>query len=285
MQQPLEDGERYCFDLVRGGDKDRFLAALFVPDEKRRLILALYAFNIEIARIREAVREPMLGDIRLQWWADAVAAAYQGQAPEHPVLLELGPAIADRTIPEQALANLIEARRFDIYDDPMPTLNDLEGYLGETSSALIQMAALILAGRQAEACSDAAGLAGVAFGLSGLLRSLPLHRSRGQCFIPEDVLAVHGLTPAHILSGRWDDPVQRTIGDLVQHARERLKEARALLGTIPSAALPAFLPVSLTDLALDAATRSGSNPLKQPIEISQLRRQWTLWRAARRGRF
>ncbi|WP_137391418.1 phytoene/squalene synthase family protein [Rhodoligotrophos defluvii] len=285
MSAPAADGAGYCFDLVREADKDRFLAALFAPDDKRRLLLALYAFNVEVSRIREVVREPMLGEIRLQWWADAVSRAYGGQGPEHPVMAELMPAIGERIIPEMALANLVEARRFDLYDDPMPSLNDLEGYLGETSSALIQMAALILAGRQAQVCAEAAGLAGVAYGMSGLLRLLPMHRARGQCFLPEDVLARHGLKPAHVLSGRWDEPMRAALSDMVSLGRQRLEEARALSGTIPAAALPAFLPASLTGLALDAVTRRGRNPLKQVTELSQLRRQWSLWRAARRGRF
>ncbi|MGI9372926.1 MAG: phytoene/squalene synthase family protein, partial [Hyphomicrobiales bacterium] len=126
--------EIYCADLVKQFDPDRYLATLYAPDEKRSALFALYAFSLEIARIRESVSEPMLGEIRLQWWRDTLGAIYSGQSQEHPVAEALSDAIKSGDVPQQALQNLIEARVFDLYDDPMPNVNDLEGYLGETSS-------------------------------------------------------------------------------------------------------------------------------------------------------
>jgi len=284
MTSAEASAERYCFDLVREADKDRFLSALFVPDDRRRGVMALYAFNVEIARIRDMISDPMLGEIRLQWWADSIEAAFAGDFPEHPVFDELKPLISERVLHKSGLANLIEARRFDLYDDPMPTLNDLEGYLGETSSALMQMAGLAIAGRQAESAAEASGLAGVAFGIAGLLRSVPLHRSRGQCYLPEDVLAHHEVGVAHVLSGRWGEGMRDVFRELAEHARKRLEEARALVGSIPAEAMPAFLPATLAPLGLDAVAKVD-NPLKDGVAPSQLRRQWLLWRAARRGRF
>ncbi|MGQ0485140.1 MAG: phytoene/squalene synthase family protein [Hyphomicrobiales bacterium] len=253
----------YCQDLVRAADKDRFLAALFAPVEKRPLLMALYAFNLEIARVRQAVSEPQLGEIRLQWWLDTLDAIYAGGSAEHPVAEALARAVAAGGLPREALRNLVLAHRFDLYDDPMPSFADLEGYLGETSSALIQMAALILAGPGAQAAAEAAGLAGVAHGLAGLLRARPIHRARGQAYLP----------PGMDLTGA------------IQHARRRLAEARALRERIPVAALPAFLPASLTDLYLDRLERPGENALTRVAEVSQFRRQLRLWWMARHNAF
>ena len=99
----------------------------------------------------------------------------------HPVIEALAPAVERGDLPKSSLLNMIEARRFDLYDDPMPALNDLEGYLGDTAAAVIQMSALVLDREKAQACAEAAGLAGVAMGIDGLLRLMPLHRARGQC--------------------------------------------------------------------------------------------------------
>src|SRR5215469_12593939 len=71
--------------LVRQHDHDRFQTALFAPAARREALFALYAFNYEIARVRESVREPALGEIRLEWWRQAVDAAYLGKPPRHPV--------------------------------------------------------------------------------------------------------------------------------------------------------------------------------------------------------
>lgn len=248
----------YCQDLVRAGDKDRFLANLFAPDTKRPHLMALHAFDLEIARVRQAVSEPRLGEIRLQWWLDTLDAIYAGETAAHPVAEALARAIAAGSLPKEALRNLILARRFDLYDDPMPSLAALEGYLGETSSAPIQMAALILAGPQAQAAAEAAGLAGVAYGLTGLLRA-----ARGRNYLPPDM----------------------DMADAIRHARRRLAEARELAARIPSAALPAFLPVSLTDLYLDRLDRLGEKTLTAVADVSQFRRQWRLWWMARRNAF
>jgi phytoene synthase len=280
-----EAARAYCQDLVRQADKDRFLAALFAPDAARPRLLALYAFNIEIARVRESVSEPALGEIRLRWWHDTIAAIYRGETPDHPVGQELAEAIAAADLPMSPFINLIESRRFDLYDDPMPSLVDLEGYLGETSSALIQLAALILAGRAATASAEAAGLAGVAFGIVGLLRALPVHRSRGQSYLPIDMLERHGVAPADVLAARDVGAFVPVLLELCSLAEARLAEARRLIPTIPKEALTAFLTASLTDLYLAKLRSLGPRMLTTPAEVSQLRRQWRLYLSASRNKF
>lgn len=281
-----EDEDAHCLDLVRNADKDRFLAALFAPDAARPHLLALYAFNLEIARVRETVSEPQLGEIRHRWWIDTIEAIFRGEVPDHPVARGLAHSIAAGNLPKAPFVNLIESRQFDLYDDPMPTQGDLEGYLGETSSSLIQMAAIILAGREAEAAAPLAGLAGVAFGIAGLLRALPIHRARGQCYIPKDILARHDLSPADFISATdADERTGKALTDMRNLARLRLAEARAGLGVVPASAMPAFLHVSLTELYLDRLDRLGSKALSAPVEVAQLRRQWRLYLCAKRNKF
>ena len=271
-----EDAEAYCRELVREADRDRYLASLFAPDATRPHVQAIYAFNIELARARERTSEPGLGEIRLQWWHDAVEETYRGTTPGHPVLEALARAVEHGRLPLEAFRNMLEARRFDLYDDAMPDLVSLEGYLGETSSALIQLSALVLAGSDALPAAEAAGYGGVAFGISGILRALPLHRSRGQCYVPADLLERHDRTPAHVLAGRFDAAMDLVVGELRDRAAACLMEARTRASSVPPAALPAFLPVSLTDLYLAKLARAGFDPLHNVAEVSQLRRQWRL---------
>jgi phytoene synthase len=282
-----EEGEaaRHCEEMVRAADKDHFLSSLFAPATGRRRLFALYAFNIELARLRERVSEPRLGEIRLQWWLEALDGVYGGAAPAHPVVDELARTIEHADLPKFAFVHMIEARRFDLYDDPMPSLADLEGYLGETACALIRLSSLALAGEDALPAATAAGYAGVAQGLTGLLRLLPLHRARSQCYLPADMLERRDLTPAHVLSGRFDAGLEVVIAELAHHVRRRLDEARARQADVPAAALPAFLPVSLVDLYLKKIVHRGFNPLKRVAEVSQLARQWRLWRMARAETF
>src|SRR3990170_2028933 len=120
-----DDGEsmqanfEHCAALVREADRDRFLATLFAPTEHRDALFALYAFNAEIARVRELAREPMPGEIRLQWWRDTLLGATAGDAAAHPVAAALREAVVRYRLPPAMLGDLIDARGFDLYDDPM----------------------------------------------------------------------------------------------------------------------------------------------------------------------
>lgn len=273
--------DAHCAALVKAGDKDRWLAALFAPEETRRHLLALYAFNLEIARVRETVSDPKIGEIRLQWWRDALDGIYGDDTPDHPVARALVGAIAAGDLPKHSLVNMIEARRFDLYDDPMPDLNTLEGYLGETSSMLIQLGARIVAGDDALGAAETAGLAGVAYGLTGLMRALPLHRSRGQCYVPRGLLAARDLEPAHLIAGRDETAIGLVLKELRHHARKRLAEAREKAWLVPKTALPAFLPASLTDLYLKRLDGLGAKAIDTVAEVPQWRRQWRLYWQAR----
>src|ERR1700728_2956622 len=115
----MQDAFAHCEALVRAADKDRFLATLFAPAEHRAALHALYALNLEIARVREIVREPLAGEIRLQWWSDALAGIGAGDVGSNPVAAALLATIARYRLPKELLTGLIEARRFDLYDDPI----------------------------------------------------------------------------------------------------------------------------------------------------------------------
>src|SRR5271163_1024383 len=149
----MQDAFAYCAELVRAADRDRFLAALFAPLEHRQALHALYAFNIEVARVREAAREPMPGEIRLQWWRDVIGGERGGEAQAHPVAAALLATIERYRLAASRLTALIEARRFDLYDEPMATIADLEACASNTSSALFYVAGQIL-GVDAEAAAE-----------------------------------------------------------------------------------------------------------------------------------
>lgn len=270
-----------CEGIVRDADRDRFLAGLFAPAEKRRHIHALYAFSHEIARVRDRVSEPMPGEIRLQWWHDALAGEARGDAMAHPVAAALIDTMQRFRLPLQAFVDLIEARVFDLYNDPMPSIADLEGYCGETSSALIRLAGLVLADGKNAGGADAAGHAGVAYAVTGLLRAFAFHAARGQIYVPKDVLDRHGLTSGQILAGEDLPGLRAALAEMRALARSHLRRVEELGATIPPVVRPAFLPLALAPLYLARMERSDYAPFRTGVEVPQWRRQWRLWRAAR----
>ncbi len=278
----LAEAQRHCEALVRQGDPDRYFATLFAPADKRPHLYALYAFNLEIARVREVVSEPMPGEIRLQWWRDALQGEVRGNVRGHPVAASLDAAIVAFRLPRQALVDLIDARTFDLYDDPMPTLAALEGYCGETSSALIRLASLILAQGRDPGAADAAGHGGVAYAIAGLLRAFPWHARRGQVFLPMQVLERHGVSREDIALGRGGPGIDAALSEMRAIARDHLRRARSLAPTVAPEITPAFLPTALVEPYLARMERPDYDPFRTAVDLPQWRRQWTLWRAARR---
>jgi phytoene synthase len=278
----MSDPFPHCEALVREADKDRFLATLFAPAKYRRPLFALYAFNIEVARVREQAREPMPGEIRLQWWRDVFAGSGRGEVRANPVAAALLDTVVRYRLPPRAFTDLIDARTFDLYDDPMGSLDEFDGYAAKTSSAIMSIAARVLNDGNDPRIDELAGHAGIAYAIAGLLAAFPQHAARRQLFVPLDVLQRHGVEAETIFAGKTIPELRAALADMRAQARRHLAEAKSLIAAAPAAIAPALLPVALVRPALDRMDRRGYAPFK-PAALPQWRRQWILWRAARSG--
>jgi phytoene synthase len=274
----MEAAYRHCEDLVRRNDKDRYLATLFAPAELRGPLFALYAFNIEIAGVRGRAREPMPGEIRLQWWRDVLSGERAGEAAANPVAAALTATIARSALPRGPLLALLEARGFDLYDDPMPSLAALQAYGAKTAGTLFAQAASICGGD----AEDAAEQAGLAWSMTETLRAFALHASRRQLYLPAELLERHGARTRDIFAGQTTPELRAALAELRALARAHLAACEALLVHLPVALAPAFLPVALVPGYLAAMESSGYDPFKSIVDVPQWRRQWVLWRSARR---
>lgn len=270
-------------DLVRAGDRERYLCVLFAPEDKRPALAALHAFDLETKRISDLVSEPMPGEIRLQWWREVVSGERDGEARQHPVGAALLEAIERFRLSRTALVNLTEARIFDLYNDPMPDRAALEGYLGETVSSIFQLSAQILAGGDDPQSADVAGHGGVAYGISGLLKNLPVDRRQGRVFIPADILAAAGTDPEGFLSGEDRAGIERAIGILVDLGRDHLAKAEMRSAALDKRLRPAFLPLSLCEPVFRKAQRARARAWERPPVLAPLTTLLRLFSSSIRG--
>jgi len=271
----MPDAFSYCAELVRKADRDRFIGSLFAPPQHRNALYALYAFNTEVARVRDLAREAMPGEIRLQWWHEVLGGERGGEARASPVAAAVLDTAERYRLPIDEMLDLIEARRFDLHNEPMLTIAQLENYAVKTSSAVIKMAAQIL-GTDASA---AARPAGVVSAITSLLAALPNHTARGQLFLPLQLLERHGLTPRDVLARVRSASLNAAVAELRNRACDQLDAAVAMLDALPREALPAFLHLAPMRQWLDRLERSD---VFTGATLSPLRRQWLIWRAARR---
>lgn len=271
-------------EFLRDQDRDRWLSTLFAPAPARTALQSLYAFNAEIARVRELVSDPLPGEMRYQWWRDVLAGHGRGEVASHPVAAALLETIARYRLPLSAFDHLIEARTFDLYDDPMPSVGDLEGYCGETSSSLIRLATMVLADGRDPGGADAAGHAGVAYAVTGLLRALPWHASQGLVMLPSDRMAAHGVERDDVLRGRDTPSLRALLAEMRDLARQHLAQTRARIGEVSPAVAPAFLPVSLVEPYLGRMERSDYHPFHTAIDLPGWRKVGRLWLAGWKAR-
>jgi phytoene synthase len=271
----MQDAFAYCADLVRATDRDRFIASLFAPADRRDALYALYAFAVEIARVREAAHTALPGEIRLQWWTETINRERDGEANANPVAAALLATMERNHLRRDVLLDLIEARRFDLYEDTMRTLDDLETYLRRTSLPLISLAASILAGAEFEAVATPAGIAS---GLTQILRAFPIHVARRQLYLPTEMLEQHQVHVHDVFAGRSSPGLVAVFAALRDMARRHLERAGEGLKALPHEAIPALLPLSVARPWLDRSERR--DPFS-PVELAPWRRQWLIWRAAR----
>ena len=281
------DSAAFCADLVRGHDFARYASTLFVPAAERRALLALYAFNVEIFRVRYQVTQSLPGEIRFQWWTDTLAGQGHGGVEGNPVAAELASAIRNFHLPAAPLVRLIEEHQFDLYNDPMPNMAALESYLTATYSALFTLAAKIaakIAAPPSEAIDHLSHHAGLAQGLAQVIANLPRDASRQQLFVPQELLERHGTGQEQVFAGKQTPALRAAFADLVGEAERHLATALSLLGEVPAEVRPVFLPLALVRRDLARLSRADTDPFV-PQSTSRLRTLWTLWRASRSKEF
>lgn len=265
-------------EQVRLHDRDRFLCSVFADAAGRQRLWALYALNLELAQVRAAVTDPLPGQIRLQWWREAVSEAYQGRPRAHPVvraLTGLAP-----VVPESGLQALIDARAQD-FDNSFATGAALLAYLDATAGRLCQLAAVALGGKADEVALHA----GRAWGLCQVVRAVAFEARHNRLLLPTDLMQQEGARALDVQRQQVTEGLRKVIERLAQQAQTALDTARAGRAGVPGSALPALLPCTLADGYLRHLQRRGFNPFGYGFDRPGVRTLVQLGLAARRGRY
>ena len=264
-----------CAAQVRQHDHDRYLTALFAPGAARRHLIALCAFNLEVAKIPEVVSEPMLGQIRLQWWRESIEGIYAGHPRRHEVVTPLAQAVGDCGLTRAHFDRLIDAREADLSSEPPGSLGELEAYAEATSSTLVWLALEIL-GVTDRPAQEAGRHLGVAWALTGLLRALPFHAQARRCYLPRDLCQRAGLGLETLFRLESTPALAAVVQEVSALANENLRELRARAPGLPAAARPALLSSSLAARYLVLLERTGHDPFDVRFQALQGGKAWRL---------
>lgn len=247
--------EPYCLELVRSRDYDGFVSSLLLPEEVRRSSLALRAFNVELAQVKDSVSQKTIGLMRMQFWKTAIEEIYRDDPPNQPVSAELWRAVRKHNLTKRWLLRIITEREKDLDDRAYRNLQELEAYSENTQSSLIYLLLECLGSRDVHA-DHAASHIGKAAGIVTCLRATPYHSSRRKVYLPMDICMLHGAAQEDFIRGSREPNVRDVVFDIASQAHVHLQHARSFRDSVPAAAMPAFLQTVVLEDYLQRVRRA-----------------------------
>ncbi|MCY4481218.1 MAG: phytoene/squalene synthase family protein [Rhodospirillales bacterium] len=259
--------------LARAADYDRYLSAVFAPAPRREALFALIAFNHEIARIPEAVSEPMLGRIRLQWWREVLDSVYAGEPTRrHEVAVPLADAIHARGLDRAPFDALLNAREEDLEPEGLADLVALERYAAATGGSLAELM-VRACGADSGPALEAGRQIGTAWALIGTLRAAPHAAAQGRVTLPADLLSKAGIAAEDLRAGPGFERFAVVAEPAAGRAVELLAAARQARHALARKGLGVLLIARLADLYLAQLRRAAWDPRDPRVTCGPLRKQ------------
>ena len=280
---PSAVGENYsyCETLLKERDRPAWLATLFAPAEHRPALHALGAFVLDVRSIPDKVREPLAGELRMQWWTDALEGQTRGDVSGHPIAAALTDTLRRYQVSPVPLTGFLDVERDALYDETVETLGEFDTRADRAQGALIAARAEMLAGPVKAKTERAAALAGRIMAVLDAFAGLTLNRQ--QALVPLELLRKHRIGVAELRLRKPNPAVSRALADLRGHAEHSLEQLRALRSEIDPEAGPAFLTTSVAAALLQRSKKPGFQPFSSRLDLPQWRKQWIMWRAAGRN--
>jgi NADH dehydrogenase [ubiquinone] 1 alpha subcomplex assembly factor 6 len=220
----MNDSIDICLETLRTSDRARYLCTLWAPKAHRPALAALHAFCTELSRIRGLVSEPMLGEIRLAWWREAIEGVYADKPREHPVLQALTQTSVKNIILLSEMHALIEARESEIFEAPMMSVADVEIFAAQTAGAQNRLVAKIV-GAQIDQQLESAKDIGTAWGLLSIALAVLFQGQNQRHSLPHDELHGVGIDPETLFSHPLDATIVPVIRNICARAEKLLQDA------------------------------------------------------------
>ncbi|KAM9805217.1 NADH dehydrogenase (ubiquinone) complex I, assembly factor 6 isoform X1 [Syngnathus typhle] len=236
----VQHNEKFCLELVRSRDYEGFVCSLLLPEAARRSALALRAFNVELAQVKDSVSQKSLGLMRMEFWKTTIEEIYRDKPPKQPVSMELWKAVKKHNLTKRWLTRMIAEREKDLDDRGYRNLQELESYAENTQSSLLYLLLESLGIKDVHA-DHAASHVGKAHGIVTCLRATPHHSVRRRVYLPVDICILHRASQEDFIRGSREQNIRDVVYDVASQAHVHLEHARSFRPSVPAAATPAFL--------------------------------------------
>jgi len=249
---------QYSVDTVRRQDYENYLATLALPKQVRAAVLIVRALNVELSQIRDHVKDPQRGVLRMEWWRQTLDNLYEGTSPEQPVARALTPVIHRYKLPKHFFTRLIDAREKNLLDDIPADITEATTYCENTASCILYLS-LICQGVQSVHADHAASHIGKAMGLTTMIRAIPYHIHQGRLSLPLNIVDQTKIPINDTLKGKSTPQLEEAIFQIASVAKDHIHHARRFHNQVPSSAKPVLLPVVPCDMYLDRLQKHHFN--------------------------
>lgn len=260
-----ENANEYCINLVRRHDYENFLCTLLYPKELRTIGFAVRAFNVEVAQVRDMVSDVKIGEMRMQFWKDAIDKTFSGNPPHHPVTLQLAQVLRKKTLSKHWLKRMIECRAKMLIDQPFSSLQDVETYY-ENSVSSIYYVILEGVGLNNVHSDHAASHVGKAQGLTNLIRGIPFNARHGRIYLPNDIMIKHNLSQEDVFRGKKEDLLRAVVYDIACVAHQHVEKFKSLKNEVSKDSSVIFLPLIATQQYLVSLEKANFNVFHRKLQ-------------------
>lgn len=279
--------EQYCQDKAAQSGSSFYYSFLFLPETRRKAIIALYAFCREVDDVTDANLTEEISRVKLQWWRDEISRLFQGM-PQHPVTRALHKSIEQFDLPQEYFLEIIDGMEMDLEQQRYPSFKALSLYCYRVASVVGLLSAEIFGYQDRQTLKYARDL-GMAFQLTNILRDVGEDARRGRIYLPQEDLQRFDVKEQDLLQGRETPEFYQLMAFQAQRARDYYQRAMSHLPETDRYAQRAGLIMSaIYQNLLDEIERDGFHTLTQRIGLTSLRKIWlavrTLWREKRRYR-
>ena len=271
--------DAYCEQKAAASGSSFYHSFRFLPPERRRAIVALYAFCREVDDAVDETIDAAVARIKLEWWRNEVAMIFGG-APQHPVAQALKPVAKAYELPQEHLLAVIDGMAMDLDLDRYPDFALLERYCDRVAGVVGLMSAQIFGYSDRSTRAYARDL-GIAFQLTNIIRDVGEDARRGRIYLPQDEMERYGVTSAELFQQRVTPGFKALMAFQVQRARRVYDEAFAALPPVDRRSQrPGLIMAAIYRALLDEIERDGFRVLDRRLSLTPLRKAWLAWKTS-----
>jgi phytoene synthase len=276
------DPHKYCQTKAAQSGSSFYYSFLFLPEERRRAITALYAFCREVDDVVDDCSDPATARATLAWWRQELAAAFHG-TPQHPVARALAEIAPRFNLTEARLSEIIDGMQMDLEYNRYPSFEVLRQYCHRVAGVVGLLSAEIFGYQDRRALEYAADL-GMAFQLTNIIRDVGEDARRDRIYLPLDEIERHGVSVADISASRETESFRRLIEFQIERALGFYRDAFAKLPAVDRRAQRAgIIMAAIYRALLDEIQRDGCRVLTRRTSLTPVRKLWIAWRTWIRG--